>query len=294
MSALLTDLYQLTMLQAYLEEGMEDTAVFELFVRKLPPRRNFLIAAGLEQVLQFLETLHFSEEEIAWIEQQGGFTRKLLDSLSSFRFTGDVHAMPEGTVFFPDEPVVRVTASLPQAQLVESRLLNLVHFQTVIASKAVRSVLAAPGKQLVDFGMRRAHGAEAALLAARASYLAGFAGSATALAGMQLQIPVFGTMAHSFIQSHPTERAAFTAFARARSHGVVLLIDTYDTEAAPVRSSSSRPSLRAMTSRSEACAWTAGISLRMRSPCEQSSIRADCTTRPSFPAAIWMRTACMR
>ena len=232
MSALLTDLYQLTMLQAYLEESMEDTAVFELFVRKLPPRRNFLIAAGLEQVLQFLETLHFSEEEIAWIEQQGGFTKKLLDSLSSFRFTGDVHAMPEGTVFFPDEPVVRVTASLPQAQLVESRLLNLVHFQTVIASKAVRSVLAAPGKQLVDFGMRRAHGAEAALLAARAAYLAGFAGTATAQAGMQFRIPVFGTMAHSFIQSHPTERAAFTAFARARSHGVVLLIDTYDTEGA--------------------------------------------------------------
>jgi nicotinate phosphoribosyltransferase len=232
MSALLTDLYQLTMLQAYLEESMEETAVFELFVRKLPPRRNFLIAAGLEQVLQFLETLHFSAEEIAWIEQQGGFTKKLLDSLSRFRFTGDVHAMPEGTVFFPDEPVVRVTASLPQAQLVESRLLNLIHFQTVIASKAVRSVLAAPGKQLVDFGMRRAHGAEAALLAARAAYLAGFAGTATAQAGMQFGIPVFGTMAHSFIQSHPTERAAFTAFARARSHGVVLLIDTYDTEAA--------------------------------------------------------------
>jgi nicotinate phosphoribosyltransferase len=128
--------------------------------------------------------------------------------------------------------VVRVTAPLPQAQLIESRLLNLVHFQTVIASKAARSVLAAPAKQLVDFGMRRAHGAEAALLAARASYLAGFSGTATARAGMEFGIPVFGTMAHSFVQAHASERAAFQAFARARSHNVVLLIDTYDTEAA--------------------------------------------------------------
>jgi nicotinate phosphoribosyltransferase len=232
MSALLTDLYQLSMLQAYMDEGMEQTAVFELFVRKLPPRRNFLIAAGLEQAVEFLETLHFTDREIAWIEQQGGFSKRLLDSLRTFRFTGDVHALPEGTVFFPNEPVVRVTAPLPQAQLVESRLLNLIHLQTLIASKAARSVLAAPGKQLVDFGMRRAHGAEAALLAARASYLAGFSGTATAQAGMDFGIPVFGTMAHSFIQSHANERAAFTAFAHARSHNVVLLIDTYDTEAA--------------------------------------------------------------
>jgi len=232
MSALLTDLYQLSMLQAYVDEGMEQIAVFELFVRKLPPRRNFLIAAGLDQALEFLETLHFSEDEIVWVERQGGFSKQLLDSLLSFRFTGDVHAMPEGTVFFPNEPVVRVSAPLPQAQLVESRLLNLIHFQTVIASKAVRSVLAAPGKQLVDFGMRRAHGAEAALLAARAAYLAGFSGTATAQAGMQFDIPVFGTMAHSFIQAHRNERDAFEAFARARCQNVVLLIDTYDTEAA--------------------------------------------------------------
>ena len=232
MSALLTDLYQLSMLQAYVDEGMEQKAVFELFVRKLPPRRNFLIAGGLDQALECLETLHFSEDEIVWVERQGGFSKQLLDSLRSFRFTGDVHAMPEGTVFFPNEPVVRVTAPLPQAQLVESRLLNLIHFQTVIASKAVRSVLAAPGKQLVDFGMRRAHGAEAALLAARAAYLAGFSGTATAQAGMQFGIPVFGTMAHSFIQAHRAEQRAFEAFARARSQNVVLLIDTYDTEAA--------------------------------------------------------------
>jgi nicotinate phosphoribosyltransferase len=220
------------MLQAYLDEGMAQTAVFELFVRKLPPGRNFLLAAGLEQALEFLETLQFSEEEVAWVERQGGFSHRLLRHLRELRFSGDVDAMPEGTVVFPNEPIVRVTAPLPQAQLVESRLLNLVHFQTVVASKAARCVLAAPGKMLVDFGMRRAHGAEAALLAARAAYIAGFSGTATALAGMRFSIPVFGTMAHSFVQSHASEIGAFEAFARARSENVVLLIDTYDTEAA--------------------------------------------------------------
>jgi nicotinate phosphoribosyltransferase len=232
MSALLTDLYQLTMLQAYLEEGMEQSATFELFVRKLPASRNFLVAAGLEQALQFLETLVFGDAELAWLEQQGGFSQRLLDALKAFRFSGDVHAMPEGSVFFADEPVLRITAPLPQAQLVESRLLNLVHFQTLIASKAARFVLAAPGKQLIDFGMRRAHGEEAALLAARAAYLAGLTGTATAEAGRRFGIPVFGTMAHSFVQAHASEMAAFEAFARARPKRPTLLVDTYDTEAA--------------------------------------------------------------
>jgi len=232
MSALLTDLYQLTMLQAYLDEGMNEPAVFELFVRKLPSSRNFLVAAGLEQAMEFLETLAFTEDEIAWLERQGGFSRRLLDYLRNFRFHGDVHAMPEGTVFFADEPILRVTAPLPQAQFVESRLLNIVHFQTLIASKAARMVLAAPHKLLIDFGMRRAHGAEAAIYAARAAYLAGFTGTATAEAGRLFGIPVFGTMAHSFIQAHASERAAFEAFARARPMRPTLLIDTYDNEAA--------------------------------------------------------------
>lgn len=134
MSALLTDLYQLTMLQAYVDEGMTQPAVFELFVRKLPAQRNFLVAAGLEQVLQFLETLSFSDAEIAWLREQGGFSEALLDHLKTMRFEGDVDAMPEGTVFFAEEPFIRITAPLPQAQLVESRLLNLAHFQTLIAS----------------------------------------------------------------------------------------------------------------------------------------------------------------
>ncbi len=232
MPALLTDLYQLTMLDAYLREGMHETAVFELFVRKLPPQRHFLVMAGLEQALEWLQMLAFDEADLAWLERQGGFSPQLLAYLRDFRFEGDVHAMPEGSIFFADEPVLRITAPLPQAQYVESRLLNIVHFQTLIASKAARVVAAAAGRKLVDFGMRRAHGAEAALFAARAAYIAGFAGTATAEAGRRFGVPVFGTMAHSFIQAHRSELAAFEAFARARPNRPTLLVDTYDTEAA--------------------------------------------------------------
>jgi nicotinate phosphoribosyltransferase len=231
-SALLTDLYQLNMLQAYLDHGQTGTAVFEFFVRRLPARRGFLMAAGLEQALDFLENLEFSKEEIDWLRQNYRFTDGFLDYLARLRFTGDVDAMPEGTIFFANEPIIRVIAPLPEAQLVETRLINILHFQSVVASKAARMVLAAPGKQLVDFGLRRAHGAEAGLMAARASYLAGFDGTATVLARKDFGIPVFGTMAHSFIQAHDDETAAFSAFARSRPDNLVLLIDTYDTEAA--------------------------------------------------------------
>ena len=231
-SPLLTDLYQLNMLQAYLDHGQVDTAVFEFFVRRFPARRGFLMAAGLEQALDFLENLQFSNEDIDWLRQNYRFTDRFLDYLASLRFTGDVDAMPEGTIFFANEPIIRVTAPLPEAQLVETRLINILHFQSLIASKAARMVLAAPGKQLVDFGLRRAHGAEAGLMAARASYLAGFAGTATVLARKDFGIPVFGTMAHSFVQAHDDETAAFSAFARSRPDNLVLLIDTYDTEAA--------------------------------------------------------------
>ena len=166
-SLLLTDLYQLNMLQAYLDEDATDKAVFEFFVRKLPPRRNFLLAAGLEQVVDFLEEARFSKADLAWLASSGRFSDRLLKWLASFRFTGDIDAMPEGSVFFQDEPILRVTAPLPQAQLVETRLINLLHFQSLIASKAARMVLAAPDKLLVDFGLRRAHGVDAGLLAAR-------------------------------------------------------------------------------------------------------------------------------
>ncbi|MFQ5953931.1 MAG: nicotinate phosphoribosyltransferase [Kiloniellales bacterium] len=229
---LLTDLYQLNMIQAYLDAGMTETAVFEFFVRKLPEARGFLVAAGLEQALDFLETARFTEDELAWLESSGRFRSDMLDYLAGLRFTGDVDAMPEGTVFFPNEPILRVIAPLPVAQLVETRLINLLHFQTVVASKAARMVLAAPGKLLVDFGLRRAHGAEAGLMAARASYLAGFAGTATTPALLRFGVPIYGTMAHSFVQVFESEEAAFEAFARSRPDNLVLLIDTYDTEAA--------------------------------------------------------------
>jgi nicotinate phosphoribosyltransferase len=231
-SVLLSDLYQLTMLQGYFDRGMEETAVFEFFVRKLPPQRNFLVAAGLEQALIFLENLRFTSDELGWLSAYGAFRPAFVQYLENLRFTGDVHAMREGTTFFPNEPILRVTAPLPQAQLVESRLINLLHFQTLIASKAVRSVLVAPNNLLVDFGLRRAHGAEAGLLAARASYLVGFAGSATVLAAPLFGVPIFGTMAHSFIQAHDDETIAFEHFAHSLPENVILLIDTYDTEAA--------------------------------------------------------------
>ena len=229
-NALLTDLYELTMLEAYAAHGMAETAVFEFFVRKIPRDRRFLLAAGLEQVLGFLETLRFDEDQRAWLRQSGLLPLGFVDDLAAFRFTGDVDAMPEGTIFFADEPVLRVTAPLPEAQFVESRLINLLHLETVIASKAARMVLAAPGRDLVDFGLRRAHGAEAGLLAARASYLAGFSGTATVAAGRAFGIPLVGTMAHSFVEAHDDEEAAFVRFARLRPRAPTLLIDTYDTE----------------------------------------------------------------
>ncbi len=229
---LLTDLYQLNMLQAYLDHGKTETAVFEFFVRKLPPSRGFLLAAGLEQALDFLESLSFPPEDIAWLRSSGRFSDNLLSDLETLRFTGDVYAMPEGSVAFPNEPLLRVVAPLPQAQLAETRIINILHFQTLIASKAARHVLLAPGKRLVDFGLRRAHGAEAGLMAARASYIAGYAGTATMSAGQHYGIPIFGTMAHSFIQAFDDEVAAFEAFAESRPDGLVLLIDTYDTEEA--------------------------------------------------------------
>jgi nicotinate phosphoribosyltransferase len=244
-SPLLTDLYELNMVQAYLDRGEDKTAVFEFFVRRLPPRRGFLLAAGLEDALDYLETMRFSTEELAWLKSTGRFRDNLLDYLANFRFTGDVHAIPEGAVCFPNEPLIRITAPLPQAQLVESRLINILHFQTLIASKAARMVLAAPGKILSDFGLRTAHGAEAGLYSARASYVAGFAGAANVLAGERYGIPIVGTMAHSYIQMHDDEMKAFEDFARARPEGVILLIDTYDTEAGARKVVELAPKLKA-------------------------------------------------
>ncbi len=227
--ALLTDFYELAMAQAYFESGMDGTAVFELFVRRLPKPRQFLVAAGLEQVVDYIEQLRFEDADLAYLASLNKFSAPFLDHLGTVRFTGAVHAMPEGTPFFADEPVLQVTAPLLEAQLLESRLLNIVHFQTTIASKAARCVIAARGRQLVDFGMRRAHEATAGLLAARAAYLAGFDATATVAAGRRFGIPLSGTMAHSFIEAHDSEQAAFRDFVRSRGEPTTLLVDTYDT-----------------------------------------------------------------
>jgi nicotinate phosphoribosyltransferase len=244
-SPLTTDLYELNMVQAYLDRGEDKEAVFEFFVRKLPARRGFLLAAGLADVLEYLETIRFSAEELAWLKGTGRFRDNLLDYLAGFRFTGDVHAIPEGTVCFPNEPLIRITAPLPQAQLIETRIINIMHFQTLIASKAARMVLAAPGKILSDFGLRSAHGAEAGLFSARASYIAGFSSAANVLAGAKYGIPVAGTMAHSYVQIHDNEAQAFEDFARTRPEGVILLIDTYDTEAGARKVVALAPRLKA-------------------------------------------------
>lgn len=230
LSPLLTDLYQLTMMQAYHDSNMHEEAVFELFFRKLPPQRNYLVACGLEQVIEYLENLTFTQEDIEYLRQDGRFHDRFLDSLIDFRFRGDIHAMPEGTIFFPDEPIIRITAPLAQAQLVETRIINILQFQTMIASKAARMKQIMPDKILVDYGLRRAHGAEAGIMAARASYVAGFNGTATVLAGKLFGIPTFGTMAHSFIQAHDSEREAFLHFGISHPTNTILLLDTYDTE----------------------------------------------------------------
>ncbi|QSA98180.1 nicotinate phosphoribosyltransferase [Methylococcus sp. EFPC2] len=234
-SALLTDVYQLTMLQAYYDHGQNERAAFEFFVRKLPIKRNFLVAAGLEQVLEYLETLRFTAEELDWLAGCGLFRGDFVETLANFAFTGDVYAMPEGTVCFPDEPLLRVEAPIREAQLVETRLINLLQYQTMVASKAARMALAAPGKLLVDFGLRRSHGAEAGLLAARAGFLTGLSGTATVLAGKLWGIPLYGTMAHSYVQAHDTELEAFEHFALSFPDACTWLIDTYDTEHAAAK-----------------------------------------------------------
>jgi nicotinate phosphoribosyltransferase len=244
-SALLTDSYQLSMMQAYVENGMTQNAIFELFVRQLPKNRNFLIAAGLEQAIQFLESVHFTPEEIEWMQGTKLYRPSFLEYLRYFRFTGDVDAIDEGTPFFAQEPMIRVSAPLPEAQLIESRLINLIHFQTAIASKAARTKLAAKDKLLFDFGFRRSHGAEAGLLAARATYMSGYSGTSTVKAGQLYQIPIFGTMAHSFIQAHASESLAFENFAKNHIGPLAFLLDTYDTEKAAQKVVQLLPTLRA-------------------------------------------------
>ncbi len=235
-SALLTDFYELTMGGAYYHNRLEEEGVFELYIRLLPPHRSYLIAAGLEQALEYLEHLHFEPEEIDYLKRQpvfSGVDPGFFDALSRLRFEGSVHAVPEGTVVFRDEPLLRVEAPIIQAQLVETFLLTTLCFQTMVATKASRVVQAAcsdgKSRAVADFGSRRAHGPEAGVLAARASYLGGCAGTSNTFAGLRFGIPVIGTAAHSWIMAFPTEAEAFDAYFRAYPDSSTLLIDTYDT-----------------------------------------------------------------
>ena len=228
----LTDLYQLTMAGAYFREGRNERATFEMFVREMPPRRGYLISAGLEDAVYYLTRVGFGKPEIAYLRSLGRFDPGFLAMLRGFRFTGDLDAMPEGTVFFPQEPILRVTAPRIQGQLVETFLLNTVNFQILAATKAARAVEAAAGRSVVDFSLRRTHGGDAGLKVARASWLAGFQGTSNVMAGQRFGIPVVGTVAHSFIMSYLTEREAFAALARTHPKGAVFLLDTYDVDRA--------------------------------------------------------------
>ena len=226
---LLTDLYQLTMAQAYFRAGRMGTATFSLFIRSYPPQRGYFVAAGLRDVLDYLEDFAFAAKAIDFLASENLFSDDFLHYLGDLRFTGQVSAVPEGRIFFVDEPALELTAPIIEAQIVETFIINQIHLQTVIATKAARCAQAAGGRPVVDFALRRTHGSDAGMKVARASYLAGFAGTSNVMAGQRYGIPLVGTMAHSFVSSFEREIDAFRAYAASFPNNAILLIDTYDT-----------------------------------------------------------------
>ena len=229
--ALLVDLYELTMAAAYFEHHIDCLATFELFVRQLPSQRAYLLAAGLDSALDFLENLHFSEEDVRFLRSQPGLTTvsdEFFDYLRTFRFTGDVHAVEEGTLVFAEEPILQVTAPILGAQIVETYLLSVINFETLIASKAARVVQAAEGRGVLEFGTRRAHGPEAGVRAARAAFVGGCIATSNVLAGFRYGVPLAGTAAHSWTQVFSSERRSFEALLETFPETAILLIDTYD------------------------------------------------------------------
>ncbi len=234
-SGLLTDLYELTMAAGYFQTGFDGRATFELFIRHLPPHRNYLIAAGLEEAINFLERVDFSQDEIEYLRSHPIFAKIGADFfayLGKFRFTGDVWAMPEGTIAFPGEPIMRITAPIIEAQILETYLLATLSYSTMIASKAARLYTAARGRQVVDFSARRAHGGAASLLCARASVVGGCTGTSNTLAGEMYGIGTYGTQAHSWVMAHEDEADAFNHFLDTFPAGATLLVDTYDVRKA--------------------------------------------------------------
>jgi nicotinate phosphoribosyltransferase len=234
-SGLLTDLYELTMAAGYFQTGFDARASFELFVRRLPPQRNFLVAAGLEQALDYVESVRFSSEDIAYVRRHPAFRHvrdDFFEYLSRFRFTGEIWAVPEGSVVFAGEPLLRVTAPVIEAQVLETHLLSAINFQSMIASRAGRVFLAAKGRPIVEFGARRAHGTEAGIFAARASWIAGCEGTSNVYAGHIFEVPTYGTQAHSWIMAYEDEAEAFDRFLDVFPEHATLLVDTYDVRAA--------------------------------------------------------------
>ena len=227
--ALLTDLYQLTMAQTYFQSQRLDPATFSLFIRSYPPNRGYFVAAGLQDVLEFLEQFAVDSTGIDYLHSRRLFADDFLDLLKGLKFTGDVWAIPEGRLAFTDEPFLEVTAPIIEAQIVETFIINQVNLQSLIATKAARCVHAAGGRAVVDFALRRAHGIDAGMKVARASYLAGFTGTSNVRAGQEYGIPIVGTMAHSFVSSFEREMDAFRAFIASFPNNSILLIDTYDT-----------------------------------------------------------------
>ncbi|MGQ9670075.1 MAG: nicotinate phosphoribosyltransferase [Desulfosoma sp.] len=226
---LLTDLYQFTMAASYWKEGMHGRAAFSLFIRDLPPQRAYLVCAGLQSILALIDDFHFDASSIDYLRSLGRFPEGFLEYLQNVRFTGSVRAIPEGRIFFPNEPILEVTAPIVEGQLLETLIINTLHLEILVATKASRCMHAARGRSLIDFSPRRTHGVDAALKTARSSYLTGFIGTSNVLAGQMYGIPVFGTMAHSYITSFLHEMDAFRAYAAAFPDNTVLLLDTYDT-----------------------------------------------------------------
>ena len=227
---LLTDFYELTMMQGYLKSGKhQERVIFDMFYRKNPCGNGFAICCGLEQVVEYIRNLNFSEEDIDYLRSLGTFDEDFIEYLRGFHFTGDIYAIPEGTVVFPKEPLIKVIAPVIEAQLVETAILNLVNHQSLIATKAYRVVHAAQGDGVMEFGLRRAQGPDAGIYGARAAVIAGCIGTSNVYAGQKFRVPVLGTHAHSWIMSFPTELEAFKAYARLYPNNCILLVDTYDT-----------------------------------------------------------------
>ena len=225
---LLTDLYELTMMQGYFKNPTNQTVIFDMFYRNNPNGGGFAICAGLEQMIEYIENLRFTEEDITYLRSLGIFEEDFLEYLSSFKFTGDIYAIPEGTVIFPREPMVKVIAPIMEAQLVETAILNIMNHQSLIATKAARVCHAAKGEPIMEFGLRRAQGPDAGIFGARAAIIGGCAGTSNVLTGQMFDVPVLGTHAHSWIMSFPDEYTAFKTYAKLYPNSCTLLVDTYD------------------------------------------------------------------